>query len=184
MKETVLARRYAHALFELAVERGILESISNEVVSFENTLQSNRGFRLFLYSQGISKKEKRAKIEEALQDKVSNVFVNFLHVLLEKNRERVFPTIATEFRLLLDNHHKRTRASTITAVRLEKKTLAKLKSILDKAFDKDVQIDNHIDESILGGIVVNVDGRLLDGSLRSQLRRLESQLLGRTNSKH
>ncbi len=184
MKDTVLARRYARALFDLAVERDILDKICSELLSFEHSLQTHAGMRSFLYSQNVSKMEKASKLEAVLQDSVSNVFVNFLHVLLRKNRESIFTTVAHEFMRMVDDHQKKTRATTITAVPLDKQALAKLKSVLDKAFGKDVQIDNRVDASVLGGIVVSVDGQLLDGSLSSQLRRLEGQLMGSSNSKH
>lgn len=182
MRNTVVARRYARALFELATEREILESISNEIISFEQNLQINPGFRHFLHSQDISKKEKRAKLEKVLQDRISNVLFNFLLVLLKKNRESIFLDIARDFRLLVDKHYNRTSASAVSAVPLDKKSIAKLKSTLDDAFGIDVRIDNRVDESILGGIIVNVDGRLLDGSLRSQLSKLKWQLIQNTGS--
>jgi len=130
----------------------------------------------------VSKAEKRAKIETILQDRASNVFVNFLLVLLQKNRESIFSDIAREYQALVDQRQKRTRAAATTAVPLDDKAIARLKSVLDKAFDSDVRIDSEVDPSILGGIIVNVNGRLLDGSLKSQLRRLKSQLVENTNS--
>jgi len=184
LKDTVLAKRYARALFEIALERGVLDKISKEMKSFEHTLQTNQKFRIFLYSQDVSKKEKQAKIEAVLQDKVSNVFVNFVHVLLQKHREFIFSLIAREFFAMVDKHFKRIRASTTTAVPMDKRSLSKLKSILDKTFDADVHIENEVDETILGGIVVNVEGRLLDSSLSSQLRRLEAQLRESANNKN
>lgn len=183
MKETVLARRYARALFELARERDILVSIANEMASIEDNLQTDQRFRLFLYSQDLSKREKTEKMEKMLQDRVSNVFFNFLLVLLKKNRELIFSAIAKEFQALVDRHDKKTRASATTVVPLDEKSLSKLKFLLDETFKSDVRIDNEIDKSILGGIIVNIDGRLLDGSLRTQLRRLKSKLVETTDGK-
>ncbi len=176
MKETVLAKRYARALFEIALEQGIVESVHREVVSFEESLQSSAGFRSFLYSQDLSKKEKKDKIESVLQDRVSNVFFNFLLVILRKNRELIFESIAFEFRRLVDKHNRRVRATATTSVAITDSTLLSLKSVLDKIFSADVDISNEVDQSILGGIIVNVEGRLLDGSIKSQLQRLGNRL--------
>ncbi len=183
MKDIVLARRYAGALFEIAKERNILDTVQNEIISFGQNLESHSGFRLFLYSQGLSQKEKIAKVEERLQDSVSSVFYNFLLVLLRKKREAVFPTIAKEFQRLVDQENKRIWATTTSAVALDEQSLAQIKSLLDQAFKSDVRINNRIDESILGGIIVSVDGKLLDGSLKSQLDKLQSQLATNKNGR-
>lgn len=182
MKNTVLARRYAKALFELAVERKILDTIQNEVRSFSQSLDDNLQFRLFFFAQDVSKKQKREKIEELMQDRVSNVFFNFVLVLLKKNREFIFPEIVKEFQSIVDKHHRKINALAITAQPLDEKSSSKLKSLLDKTFDADVRIRNDIDASILGGIVVNVEGHVFDGSLQSQLARLKDDLV--SNSKN
>ena len=182
MKDTVLARRYAKALFELAVEKKILDTIQNEVVFFSQSLDDNLQFRLFLFAQNISKKQKREKIERLIKDQVSNVFFNFVLVLLKKNREFIFPEIVKEFQYFVDKHHRKINALAITTQPLDEKSSSKLKSLLDKTFDADVQIKNDIDTTILGGIVVNVEGHVFDGSLQSQLARLKDDLV--SNSKN
>jgi len=182
LKNTVLARRYAKALFELAVERKILDTIQNEVRSFSQSLDDNLQFRLFFFAQDVSKKQKREKIEELMQDRVSNVFFNFVLVLLKKNREFIFPEIVKEFQSIVDKYHRKINALAITAQPLDEKSSSKLKSLLDKTFDADVRIRNDIDASILGGIVVNVEGHVFDGSLQSQLARLKDDLV--SNSKN
>jgi len=182
LKNTVLARRYAKALFELAVERKILDTIQNEVRSFSQSLDDNLQFRLFFFAQDVSKKQKREKIEELMQDRVSNVFFNFVLVLLKKNREFIFPEIVKEFQSIVDKYHRKMNALAITAQPLDEKSSSKLKSLLDKTFDADVRIRNDIDASILGGIVVNVEGHVFDGSLQSQLARLKDDLV--SNSKN
>ncbi len=181
MKDTVLARRYAKALFELAVEKKSLDKIQNEVRSFAQSLDDDRQFRLFLFAQDVSKKQKQEKLEKLIQGNVSNVFFNFVLVLLNKNREFIFPEIAREFQRFVDKHHRKINALAITAQPLDEKSSSELKSLLDKTFDADVQIRNDLDVSILGGIVVNVEGHVFDGSLQSQLDRLKDDLI--TNSK-
>lgn len=177
MKNTVLAKRYARALFELAVERNILETIQNEVAFFSRNLNENADFRLFLFAQDVSKKEKKETIEKLIQDRVSNVFFNFILVLLKKNREFIFPSIDREFQCFVDKHFKKINALATTAQPMDEKASSQLKVFLDKTFAADVQISNNIDPSILGGIVVNVEGHVFDGSLQNQLKRLKDDLI-------
>lgn len=183
MKHTVLARRYAKALFDLAVERNMLEKIHGEVTGFNHSIESNADFRLFLSSQDLSKNEKKAKIKKLLQDHVSSVFYHFILVLLRKNRQIIFQAIAREFEILVDKKNKRLPATAITALPLDSTSQSELKELLDKTFDADVQITSEVDEAILGGIVVNVEGYVFDGSLQNQLQRLRKQLIESTNSK-
>ncbi|MFQ5863714.1 MAG: ATP synthase F1 subunit delta [bacterium] len=182
MRENVLAKRYAQALFELAKEKGILESIRNEMELFNNNLQSNQPFRHFLNSQEINKREKARKIEALFQDRVSNVFFNFLLVLLKKNRQSIFSIIAKQFELIFDRYLKKVRASAITAVPLDECSLLRLKQTLSKRLDANVQIQNSIDPNIIAGIIIKVDGQVIDGSLKSQLNRLKYQLTENSNS--
>ncbi len=182
MKENVLSKRYARALFELARERGILANIHQEIELFNENLRSSPDLRLLLSSQAISKKDKISTIEKLLQDRVSTVFFNFILLLLNKNREVLFPTIAMQFKIFYDKFNKIIHAETITAVPLDSKLTSDLKKILDNAYSGDVQINNRTDAAILGGIIVNVDGQVYDGSLQSQLARLKFQLTEKSNS--
>ncbi|MFQ5675578.1 MAG: ATP synthase F1 subunit delta [bacterium] len=182
MRNTVLARRYAKALFELAIERNILETIQNEVSFFAHNLNDNPDFRLFLFAQDVSKKQKMATVEKLMQDRVSNVFFNFILVLLRKNREFIFPEIEKQFQYFLNRHYKKINAVATTVQPLDSTLASRLKSLLDETFKADVQIANNVDASILGGIVVNVEGHVYDGSLQNQLKRLKADLISNSKS--
>lgn len=177
MRETVLARRYAGALFELARERGILDTVVNDVASFGEALEGNASLRYLLNSPDIGKREKRGAVEELFQDRVSNVFFNFVLVLLKKNRQELFDLIGREFRHFYDRHRKKLRASTVTAVPLDRSSETRLRDALSQAFDADVEIQNLVDRNIMGGVIVHVDGRVFDCSLRGQLNRLKARLI-------
>lgn len=183
MKENVLARRYARALFELAQEKEILDNIHREVGFFDELLKANPRLRFFLNSPEIGVRDKKKVMEKLLLDRVSNVFFNFILVLLDKNRQLIFGNIVKEFQRIFDRYRKKLRASTITAIPLDEPSESRLKQFLSDAFNSDVQIDNRIDPNILGGIIVRVDGRVFDGSLKSQLQRLKRGLAEEPNSK-
>jgi len=177
LKETVLARRYAKALFKLSLEKGVVDSILQELVSLEKTLEDSKEFRHFLYSRDVNRKKKVETVAMLLKEKVSPLFFNFFSVLLEKNREYIFPVVAVEFKRLVDKHHKVVHATVTTALPLEDKLLTQLKTLLDKRFDAHVQVENRVDASVLGGLFVNVEGQVFDGTLRNQLLRIERQLV-------
>ncbi|MFQ5636624.1 MAG: ATP synthase F1 subunit delta [bacterium] len=182
MKENVLARRYARALFEIALEGGALDKIHTEVGAFYQALQSSDELRVIVHSQEIKRQEKQQTVAELLHKRASKLFLNFFLLLLKKNREILFETIAHEFDIIVDRHKKKIRASAITAIPLDSQALSSLKGLLDKTYSADVAIDNNTDPSILGGIIVKISGQVFDGSLESQLKRLKSKLSENTNS--
>jgi len=176
LKETVLAKRYAKALFEISNEKGVLERIFQELETFEQTIERNGNLRLFWYSQDINRKKKFETAEMLLSKKFSDDLFMFILLLLKKNREYLFGVIVHEFRRLVDRFLKRIHATAITAFTLDEKPLTNLKTYLDNYFHADVHIENSVNPDILGGIIVNVEGRVFDGSLHSQLMRLKQQL--------
>jgi F-type H+-transporting ATPase subunit delta len=177
LKDKVLARRYAGALFELAVEKGELDKLAAEVAFFDRLLAEHRDLRHFIFAQDVSKREKSETLQILMQDKVSPMFFNFLLVVLRKNRELVFPVIAEEFGRLVDRHNNKIHAVTTTATPMQEQLQQRLKEYLDEAFAADVVLNAEIDPEILGGIVVHIQGQIIDGSLKNQLQRLKQNLL-------
>lgn len=176
MKASVLARRYAKALFELALERDILEVVSKELVAFQQLLATNDRLRYFFESPEAGRSAKRALIEKNFQDHFSALFVNFLYVLLEKRRHSLLDHIAKEFARLSDKHQNLVRASTISAVPLSKQDLENIKKVLGKHYQATFEIENYVDPRILGGIILKVEGRVMDGSILTQLENMKASI--------
>lgn len=181
MKEEILARRYAKALFETAQERKLLEKIRSELHNFAAALEENKAFADFFSSPEHSRADKRAAIEKVFQDRYSNVFFNFLAVVIQKGRHNAMAEIVKSFDELYDRFTRRTRALAVTAVPLDKKISDDLKVSLSKSLNKQVDLENRVDPSILGGIVLNIDGKVMDGSVKQQLERLRAQFLSSRN---
>ena len=184
MKATVLARRYAKALFELAVERKILDTIAKiakEVAVFSGMLEDNPKLRYYFNSPEAGKAGKRALVENSFQDRFSALLVNFLFVLLEKGRQSIFPEIAVEFNRFCDKHYNRVRANTVTAVPLPKSHLEKLLKNLAQQYKATFDIENYVDANILGGMILNIDGKVIDASLRKQLEKMKTTLSASRN---
>jgi F-type H+-transporting ATPase subunit delta len=181
MKEEILARRYAKALFELAQARKMLDKVRSELHGFAAALEENKEFGDFFRSPENSRAAKRAAVEKVFQDRYSNIFFNFLLLVVQKGRHDTVNEIVRAFDDLYDRFARRTRALAITAVPMDNKLADDLKARLSKSLNKQVDLENQVDPSILGGIVLNIDGKVLDGSVKQQLERLRTQLLGRMN---
>jgi F-type H+-transporting ATPase subunit delta len=181
MKEEILARRYAKALFELAQARHMLDKVRGELHNFAAAMEENKAFGDFFRSPENSRAAKRAAVEKAFQDRYSNVFFNFLLLVVQKGRHNAVGEIVQAFDALYDHFARRTQALAITAVPMDDKLSDDLKARLSKSLNKQVDLENKVDPSILGGIVLNIDGKVLDGSVKQQLERLRAEFLGRRN---
>ncbi len=181
MKEEILARRYAKALFEMALARNTLEKIRGELHNFAAVLEENREFADFFRSPENSRAAKKAAVEKAFQDRYSALFFNFLALVVQKGRHRVIGEIVRAFNAFYDRHIRRARALAITAVPLDTKLADDLQARLSKSLNKQIDLENKVDPAILGGIVLNIEGQVLDGSVKQQLDRLRAEFLGRRN---
>ncbi|KAA3619760.1 MAG: ATP synthase F1 subunit delta [Calditrichaeota bacterium] len=177
MKAVVLARRYAKALFELANEKKVIDQVASDVSAFTESLSKNPDIRHFLFSpeNGIAKKVE--VLEKGLAKVCSDLFVRFLIFLLEKRRQNIFEEIAVEFEVLYDAHCNRIRAVAISAQEINKVELNNLKTTLSKQFDATFELENKIDASMLGGLILQLGGKIYDNSLRNHLKQLEKRLL-------
>lgn len=176
MKATVLARRYAKALFELALERKILETVAKEVVLFNALIEENPQLHYYFRSPEAGKSGKKKLVEKNFQDRFSALFVNFIFVLLDKGRQHLFGDIAAEFKKLCEKHDNLVRARTITAIPLSPSHITKLKQALSERYQARFDIENYVDPGILGGMILNIDGKVIDASIRTQLERMKASM--------
>ncbi len=181
MKATVLARRYAKALFELAAEKKALETIAKEVVSFQKLLSGSPELHYFFLSPEAGKTGKKKLIENNFQDRYSTLFVNFMFVLLEKGRQHIFEEVAAEFQRFFDKHLNRMHAATTTAVPMSEKDKTSLQSVLTNQYKADFEVENFVDPEILGGLILQVEGKVFDASVRNQLDQLKGRMRQQQN---
>lgn len=181
MKEGILAQRYAKALFDVALERKLLEKARGELHDFVSRLEENPELSYFLRSPERSRAEKRQLVERAMQDRYSNIFFNFLVLLINKGRIALYREVQQAFNELYDRHHRKVRALAVTAMPMAKSELETLQSDLAQALNRVLEIENRVDPAIVGGIVLNIEGKILDGSVRRQLERLREVVASRRN---
>jgi len=172
-----VARRYAKALFQVAVERNIVEKVARDLSFMNRLLEENPALRHYLNSPDIPRREKEAALETLFADQFCSVFFNFLLILLRKHRQDLIPQIAREFGIKRDEYQNRVRAIAVTAVPVSREIIEALEDHLSRSLGKEVQVIPRVDPSILGGIRLNINGKIYDGSLIRQLHRMRNHLL-------
>ena len=180
MKQTILARRYAKALFALGKENDAYEA-------FNETLQGVAGLYTSspevadaltnpLYPVDVREKVMSGLISSLGVDKIS---ANFLNLLVEKKRAEILPEIAEEFKIMVDEEKNISHGSVTSAVELSDELQAKVQATLEKITGKKVELSTHVDPSLIGGIVAKVGDLVLDGSIKTQLAGLKDSIKGR-----
>ncbi len=177
MKPQALAKRYARALFELAEDRNLVEEILTQFREVHHLLTDEPRVKAYLFSPRVDREQKIRLLEALLKGKVVDLFFHFLVLIIQKGRQALFADMLHQYALFCDMRARRIRAQVISAVPLEQNHLRSLEEILSRQLDANVLCENEVDEDIMGGLIVRANGKVIDGSLRRQLQRLQQQLL-------
>ncbi|MBP7584437.1 MAG: F0F1 ATP synthase subunit delta [Spirochaetes bacterium] len=172
-----VARVYAGALLEIGKENKVLQQIEEELGAFKQILREDADFRLYCKTPGISNDSKKILIDKVFQGKFSDVIVNFLKVLVDNGRFTDLDSIHDTFLEMLDVENSRLRVTITGSAKLEDSILANVKSALAKKFNKEIIIEEKVDASILGGVIIRVGDVIIDGSLVKDLNNIRRNLL-------
>lgn len=174
MAQKFYPRRYAQAVFEIALEKGELDKWLADLERITG-LAGNGDFIALMSSSRLSFDDKAKFLSEQLAD-VTPLALNLLYLLIVRGRLRMIGDIAGEYRRLLGNYHGIEEAEVLTAVPLGDRDKPALEERLGRITGKKVVVKPAVDPALLGGIVARIGGKLLDGSTRSRLEALKKSL--------
>lgn len=178
MRDASIARNYAEALLTLAGKAkdqagfGALISALGDAVSGDRTLQQ------FLAAPQVTAQEKNAVLGKALEGKAPRAFVLFVQKLVTNRRQMLIPDVATEYHSLLDAAEGRVHARVTVARAYDAAATESLAKALSAALAKMVVPHVTVDERIIGGVVVRVGDRVMDGSIKRKIGKLRTALVG------
>ena len=169
------ARRYAEAAFEVGLRDGTVDAWRRELDASVGIVGDPTILRT-LENPAIPL-ETRTGLLAALKPSISQPVVNLILLLVRRGRIGTLPLVAAEFRRLDDRRNGVTVASATSASELDSGEVAALTRRLEELTGGRVELTLQIDPSLLGGLVVRVGDRLIDGSVRGRLERLRTQLV-------
>ncbi len=172
-----IPRRYAKALFDLAVEQGKVEAWSESLRSLKQAVESSEELRDVLVNPIYTKDQRRAiagKIIAALR--LEQQPANLLYLLGDRNRLAYLDGVVEAFGALADEKIGRLRARITSAVPLDQGAAKSLAEKLASATKAEVILDRSVDPELLGGVVAQVGRLTYDGSIRTQLEDLRTTL--------
>jgi F-type H+-transporting ATPase subunit delta len=170
------ARRYAEAAFEVATRDKTVEQWREELARAAELAGDERALNV-LANPAIPSERRAEALGELLGDRVSRPVHNLIQLMLRRGRIDELARVAAEFRRLDDDLQGITHATATTAAPLNQDEVRALTARLEQSTGDRIELDVVVDPSLLGGVVVRVGDRLIDGSVRGRLERLRNQLI-------
>jgi F-type H+-transporting ATPase subunit delta len=180
VKQTILAKRYAKAIFTIGQEQGNYEQY-HEVLQglaglFAETPEFADALTNPLYPMEVKEKVMTGIVASM---GVDTVMGNFLNLLVQKKRAGILPEIADAYKTMVDEAKNISHGNVISAVELSDELKANIQTVLEKLTGKKVELSTSVDPSIIGGMVAKVGDLVLDGSIKTQLAGLKDSIKGR-----
>jgi len=177
IRDRGVALRYATALFGAAVKRGEMERVLEDTQALLALHRSDSTLQNFLEAPNLLDSDKDELLERTLRGRITDLVLQFIRLMLRKKRVQHLPLVYDHFRRMVEDALGQLRAIVTTAVPLDDALGARLRAALERTTGKQIVLDARIDRRILGGVVVTVGGKILDGSVRYRLDRLRDELL-------
>lgn len=174
MRFTVLVSRYAKALLNAAINNEMVDTILHDMRLVDDTLENSAELRNIIEQPFISKDHKKNIFEKLFKDKISGQTLNFLKMMVDKNREDIVINIYEKFYELYLEYKKIAVVTITSALPLDDATKQRIINIIrDKIDDEStIKINNIIDKSIIGGFIVNYKDFHYDASVKGTVKRL------------
>lgn len=169
---TGTSKEYAIALFNLAKESSIEAELSENLELLKEIFESTPEYAAFLSAPSIPKRERLDTIQNAFGKHLHEYALSFLSLLCEQGNIDILSECVDEYDALYSASNRVSHAVAVSAVELTAEEKKKLLGKLEKLSGNRVDIEYRIDNGLLGGVVVDMDGMRLDGSLRRQLKNI------------
>lgn len=176
MNESMIARRYADALFQLGHEKGTQETLIHEFLVVRDVFEENGQVIPFLKHPRIRNAKKKQFLEDVFHG-MSNDVVNTLKMLVERHRTAIIPSIIEQLNHLANNAKGIAEATAYSVRALSEEELDQIGQTFANRLNKNaVKLKNKVDPSILGGIKIRVRNTIYDGSVSGKLKRMERNI--------
>ncbi|MDR2183235.1 MAG: ATP synthase F1 subunit delta [Clostridiales bacterium] len=176
--EKLAILRYSKALFALAVEKNAVDAYNDAAKSILAVLETGKDVLGIINHPAIPLEQKMSALEAAFVGKVPEDFIGLFHLLLRRGRKDEILGVLRHFDVLYMDYARKTVAKLYSPVALPSEKVAEIAAILSRKLDKTVQIESIIDDSLIAGLRVEVDGYVFDASIKHQMETLKKELLG------
>jgi len=175
----LVSKTYSDALFDLALEKGCLDTLMDEASAVKDTFESNGELMTLLAHPKITKEEKIKVIESVFKGRVTDELTGLLCMLLEKGHAKEIPSVMEYFTDACKEYKHIGRATVTSAMALDDAHKRKIEQkLLDTTDYVSFEIDYKLDPALIGGIVIRIGDKVVDGSIRTRINNLTQSLRG------
>ncbi|UCG53382.1 MAG: ATP synthase F1 subunit delta [Candidatus Latescibacterota bacterium] len=171
-----IAQRYARALHQAALDANVADSVYEDVQSLLDLMAQDKRYKNFLMSPQVLTDDKVDLVKQTLQGRASKLLVELLLLLIEKKRFIFVEEIAEAYRYLHEKHKGIIEVKAVTAVPLEDQLKEKLLHKLEDQTKKTIRLVPEVDPGIIGGMILFLEDKIIDGSIRFNLDQLRKRL--------
>jgi F-type H+-transporting ATPase subunit delta len=172
------AIRYARALFDVAQKEADIQTVGRELSEFARIVSSHELLMKSLSNPAVPTPRKRAVIEQLLAraGTMTPTLSKLLLLLADRDRLALLPELASSYEARLMEHAQVVRAELTSAVELAVDRVAALHQGLERVTGRQVQLQTRVDPSIIGGAVARIGSTVYDGSVTTQLQKVQERL--------
>ncbi|MBV9868299.1 MAG: ATP synthase F1 subunit delta [Abitibacteriaceae bacterium] len=170
------ARRYAGALFGLARQRNEISQIAAGIQVISQAVNGSPQLLTILEHPRITRDRKKELLRQVFSESVPADVEHFLFLLIDKERANIIPEVLVAFARLLDEYSREVDVEAVTALPMTEAQTEALRQRLEASSGYKVRLTTRVDESILGGLIVRIGDKLIDGSIATQLQAMREQL--------
>ncbi len=176
---SLIAKRYAKALFEAALEVKKIDSVDKDMRAISELCQNNQEFYDFTQNPSISRNDQSAVMADIVKKtKPDTLTTNLFSVLADNGRISLLPHVATHTIEMIFSAQSKMNVSVASATKLTATQEKKIIKILQKQTGKTVFVNSHIDETLIGGVVIRYGSNQIDTSIKTKLDIIKRELKG------
>jgi ATP synthase F1 delta subunit len=169
-----LDRRYALALYEMCKEAGNIETVLEELDEIVEEMDNNEGLKKIIRNPQITKHNKKRIFEELFKGKIEDELLSFLLLLIDKGRILYLREKYNQFKLVYLKNNNTVVAKIKSVIPLNDTEREAIKSKLENRYEKNIIIEEEIDKSLLGGMLISVGDETIDGTIKTKLMDLKN----------
>jgi F-type H+-transporting ATPase subunit delta len=171
-----VAHRYAKSLIDLSSERSTVDAVQADLALIAATLKASDDLELLLKSPIIQGDKKWGILDKVFSGKLSEVTMAFIRILVEKGRESLLASVADAGLELVRRMKNIQVAEVVTASPLDDESRARIESEIRKLHSGGIELQERVDDAIIGGYILRLDDRMVDASTRRQLQLMRREL--------
>lgn len=179
MRNQKAANRYASSLLDLAIEKGTLEQAKADMSLIRSVISENNDLDLLLHSPIIKPSKKVQILKSIFAGSISEMSMSFIGILANNGRENLLDGITAQFLEQYREHMGIVTARVVTAQPLTEDLRKQVIEVIKAGEGKQVELDEHVDKAIIGGIVIKVGDKQIDASIAHKIHEIKRELTGK-----